>query len=85
MCKENISNLIKYIIPFVETHRNASLHTTLKVYDILGYEIATLINAEQQSGEYQIEFDGSNLSNRIYFYRLSQRDKSIIKKMLLVK
>jgi hypothetical protein len=41
---------------------------TLKVYDVLGNEIATLINEEKQPGTYAVEFDGTNLPSGIYFY-----------------
>jgi len=42
----------------------------LKVYDILGKEVATLVNKKQSPGDYQAEFDGSNLPSGVYFYRL---------------
>ncbi|MCH6573930.1 MAG: T9SS type A sorting domain-containing protein, partial [Bacteroidetes bacterium] len=43
---------------------------SLKVYDILGNEIAKLVNEEKQIGDYEVEFDGSELTSGIYFYRL---------------
>jgi hypothetical protein len=43
---------------------------TLKIYDLLGKEIAILVNEEKPAGEYEVEFDGSNLSSGIYFYQL---------------
>ena len=48
-------------------------YVTLKVYDILGQEIITLVNEELNAGRYKIEFDAakSNLSSGIYFYRLN--------------
>ena len=42
----------------------------MKIYDILGREIATLIYQKQKPGNYEIVFDGSNLTSGIYFYRL---------------
>jgi hypothetical protein len=42
----------------------------LKVYDILGRVVATLINERQRPGEYKVEFNGSNLSSGVYFYKL---------------
>ena len=90
MYKENKFYLIKYTVPSVETHRDASLQTTLKVYDILGNEIVTLINEAQPPGEYEIIFNvethsNASLPNGIYFYALTVGGKSIIKKMILVK
>jgi hypothetical protein len=43
---------------------------TLKVYDVLGREVSTLINGNKESGSYSVSFDGKNLSSGIYFYRL---------------
>ena len=44
--------------------------TTLKVYDILGNEIRTLVNRELQAGSYEVEFDGSDLPSGVYIYKL---------------
>ena len=46
------------------------VRATLKVYDVLGNEIATLVNEEKQPGTYEVEFDGTNLPSGIYFYQL---------------
>jgi hypothetical protein len=59
----------------VETHRDASLLTTLKVYDVLGKEIATLVNEEKTAGSYEIEFNVGtshdlSLPSGVYFYQL---------------
>ncbi len=43
---------------------------TLKVYDILGREVATLVNERKNAGSYEVKFDGSELSSGVYFYRL---------------
>jgi len=66
--------------------------TTLKVYDVLGNEIATLFNEEKPAGIYEIEFDGSNLSSGIYFYKLQvsttydEAESFIsVKKMMILK
>ncbi len=52
---------------------------TLKVYDLLGREIATLVNEEKPAGEYEVEFNAANLPSGIYFYQLKageyQRNK----------
>jgi hypothetical protein len=58
---------------------------TLKVYDILGKEVATLVNEVKNVGSYTVDFSGSNLSSGVYFYKLSVGDFSSIKKMTLIK
>ena len=58
---------------------------TLRIYDILGNEITTLINEEKGLGNYQIEFDGSVLSSGIYFYQLKTGSFLETKKMILIK
>jgi len=59
---------------------------SLKVYDMLGKEIKTLVNESKSAGRYIVEFDGSNLPSGIYFYRLNfDETKFETKKMLLLK
>jgi choice-of-anchor B domain-containing protein len=57
----------------------------LKVYDVLGNEIATLVNEKLSPGSYEVQFDGSNLSSGIYFYRLETEKFTETKRMLLIK
>jgi hypothetical protein len=60
--------------------------TVLKVYDILGKEVATLVNEALQPGTYEITFDGSNLASGIYFYQLAINNEQLaVKKMVLLK
>ena len=59
--------------------------TTLKVYNILGKEIAELVNKSQQSGNYSINFNASDLTSGIYFYSLTNGNISMTKKMILLK
>ena len=59
--------------------------TTLKVYDVLGNEVATLVNEEKSAGSYELEFDGSDLISGIYFYRFQAGDFVETKKMVLMK
>jgi len=58
---------------------------TLKIYDILGREIATLVDKQQQPGNYNVEFNASNLSSGTYFYRLVSGDFSKTMKFILQK
>jgi len=60
-------------------------HVTLKVYDVLGREVATLVNEEKLPGNYEIKFDGNNLSSGVYFYRLQAGSFSDSKKFILLK
>jgi hypothetical protein len=60
-------------------------NVTLKVYDILGNEVASLYNGYLKAGYYNTEFDGSKLSSGIYFYRLTAGSFSETKKMILSK
>ena len=57
----------------------------LKVYDILGKEISTLVNQVKNAGSYTVEFNGSNLPSGTYFYRLEAGDNLDVKKMILLK
>ncbi len=59
--------------------------TTLKVYDVLGKEVATLVNKELQAGEYEVEFNAANLPSSVYFYQLKAGRFSQTKKMLLLR
>ena len=79
----NPSTTIKYSIPSVETHNHASVQ--LVVYDILGKEVATLVNKEQQPGSYEVKFNASDLPSGIYFYKISDGSFIETKKMLLLK
>jgi len=80
----NPSTVIRYSIPR-STELYSVSQTTLKIYDILGNEIATLVNEPQKAGFYEVKFDAQNLSSGIYFYRLQSGNFSQSKKMILVK
>lgn len=58
---------------------------TLKIYDVLGNEIATLVNEFKQSGRHEVYFDASKLSSGVYYYQLKAGDFIQSKKMLLLK
>jgi hypothetical protein len=60
-------------------------YTTLRVYDLLGQQVAELVNKELGPGYYQVSFDGSKLPSGTYFYRLKSGGNSEVKKMLLVR
>ena len=74
----NPTTNIKYTIP------KAGI-TTLKIFDVLGREVAVLVNELKQPGVYTADFDASQLASGIYFYRIESGDFSAVKKMMLVK
>jgi photosystem II stability/assembly factor-like uncharacterized protein len=87
----NPSTKIKFKIP--GQARNDNTGVTLKVYNILGSEVTTLVNEEKQPGTYEVEFDTQishsgevrNLTSGIYFYQLKAGDFSETKKMILLR
>ncbi len=60
-------------------------HQTLKVYDILGNEVATLVNEFREAGKYEVNFDAGKLSSGVYIYKLQAGEFVSTKKMLLLK
>ena len=81
----NPTTTIQYTIPVVALSEVEVLHVTLKVYDILGREVATLVNKNQKPGSYNVEFDGYELTSGIYYYKLTAGNFNQTKKMLLIK
>jgi len=82
----NPTTKIKFSVPNVETGHASSLQiVTIKVYDVLGNEIATLVNDEKPAGEYEVEFQSKQLTSGIYFYKLKAGPFIQTKKMLLLK
>ena len=83
----NPSTKIKYVIPNVETLQSTSIQVTLKIYDVLGNEITTLVNEQQQPGIYEVEFNTKemNLTSGVYFYQLRANNFVETKKMILNK
>ncbi|RPI12457.1 MAG: T9SS C-terminal target domain-containing protein, partial [Ignavibacteriae bacterium] len=57
----------------------------LMVYDLIGREVATLVNGTKQAGYYEAHFDASNLASGAYFYRIEAGDFVDVKKMVLIK
>jgi hypothetical protein len=58
---------------------------TLKIYNVLGQEVATLVNQDQRPGNYVVDFNASNLASGVYMYRLESGNYSLTKKMVLLK
>jgi hypothetical protein len=59
--------------------------TIVKVYDVLGREVATLVNEVKEPGTYTVQFSGSGLANGVYFYRLSAGQYVECRKMVVMK
>jgi hypothetical protein len=60
-------------------------HQSIKVYDVLGNEVATLVDEHKTAGSYEVEFDASNLSSGVYLYKLQAGNFVETKKMILLK
>jgi len=74
----NPVTVIKYQLPIKSS-------VTLKIFDLLGKEVETLVNEDKDAGYYQAVFDASNLSSGIYFYTLQTENYFVTKKMILLK
>jgi hypothetical protein len=74
----NPSTVIEFKMP-------AAGIVSLKVYNILGQEVKTLVDGMQPAGSYTYRFDGANLSTGVYFYRLQAGSFIQVRKMLLLK
>ena len=69
-------------LSFVICHQS---FVELKVYDVLGNEVATLVNEEKPAGEYEVEFNAAGLASGIYLYKLETLNFTLTRKMLLLK
>ncbi len=81
----NPATKIKFTLPNVGRRVSSPYKTVLKVYDVLGNEVATLVNEEKPAGNYEVEFNGEGLSSGIYFYRLYVGSFIETKKMVLLR
>ena len=81
----NPTTTIKYSIPVMDANFTATTNVQLKVYDVLGNEITTLVNEQKAPGIYEAIFNGNNLSTGVYIYRLTIGNYMVQRKMLLIK
>ena len=58
---------------------------SIKVYDVLGNEVAVLVNEYKVAGNYNVKFDAQNFTSGIYFYKLSIGNREVVKKMILMR
>jgi hypothetical protein len=80
----NPTTTIKYAIPSVASDFSPS-KLTLKVFDVLGKEVAALVNEEKQPGVYEVEFNAGSLASGTYLYKLQAGSNICTGKMLLLK
>lgn len=78
----NPSTIINYEIP---SSGNSEIKVQLKVFNILGKEVAVLVNETKPPGRYLVKFNSENLPSGVYFYRLQTRNYSQTKKLILIK
>jgi len=81
----NPTTIIKYSIPASLNRAKEGTLIQLKIYDVLGREVKTLVNEAKQPGEYEVEFNAALLPSGVYFYQLKSGEFIQTKKMLLLK
>ncbi|MDX1702266.1 MAG: M1 family aminopeptidase, partial [Melioribacteraceae bacterium] len=82
----NPTTTIKYSIPAGSADFNSVLQNVIiKVYDVMGREVTTIVEKNQKPGNYQVTFDASNLTSGVYYYQLKVADFVQTNKMLLLK
>ncbi|MDQ3022168.1 MAG: choice-of-anchor D domain-containing protein [Bacteroidota bacterium] len=74
---------IKFDLPSIVNNKLSIV--SLKIFDVLGKEVETLVNEKLSPGSYEVEFNGSNFSSGIYFYKLEAENFSEVKRMILLK
>jgi hypothetical protein len=74
----NPTTVIHYYLPVAS-------HAVVKVYDVLGREVATLVNEQKSAGSYQVTFDAHLLTSGVYFYSLQAGSFAETKKLILIK
>jgi hypothetical protein len=78
----NPSTIIEYNLT---NNGNKSMPVTLKIYDVLGNELITLVDTYQSAGTHKVEFNGNGLSSGVYIYQLKSENLTLTKKMVLNK
>lgn len=74
----NPSTTIRYSIPHTS-------NVTLRIYNLLGQVVQTLVSTQQGPGSYVVDFNASRLASGLYFYRLETQEFTMSKKMMLLK
>ncbi len=81
----NPTTVIRYTVPAMSLRATGARSVRLVVYDVLGREVATLVNETQAAGTYQIRFDGTRLASGIYVYQLTSGGIAATRSMILMK
>ncbi|HUI30734.1 MAG TPA: T9SS type A sorting domain-containing protein [Candidatus Acidoferrales bacterium] len=74
----NPTTMIDYQLPVVS-------HVTLKIFDVLGREVATIVDEKKMPGTYEVKFDGSKFASGVYFCRMNAGNYVSTRKLLLLK
>jgi hypothetical protein len=81
----NPTTRIRYTIPVSEMNKTLAQNVELKIYDILGNEVSTLVNEKKEPGYYEVEFNASSFASGVYIYHIISGDFVSTKKMLMIK
>jgi hypothetical protein len=81
----NPSTTIRYSIPASLNPSKGGTLVTLNVYDVLGNEVATLVNEEKPAGSYEVNFNAAELPSGVYFYELKAGSFTQTKKLILLR
>jgi hypothetical protein len=81
----NPATVIRYAIPGAGGQGLGTSNVRLVVYDLLGREVAVLVNEKKVPGSYEVTFDGAGLASGVYFYRLTAGSFVQTHKMLLIR
>ncbi len=81
----NPTTTIQYTVTGARGQGPGASEVRIAICDVLGREVATLVNARQAPGTYKVQFDGSRLSSGVYFYRLTAGGATVTKPMVLQK
>jgi hypothetical protein len=81
----NPTTQITYQVAGIASQGPGASHVMLAVYDLLGREVALLVNDARKPGRYTVEFDAKGLASGVYIYRLSTGSSTAVKEMILVR
>jgi len=79
-----VTNL-RYVVGVVSGRSSVATNVRLAVFDMLGREVAVLVDEQKKPGTYTVEFEGSRFASGVYFYRLTAPGVSEVRRMLLMK